>query len=365
MPKRTGTLLRHKPYAFIPILPVRQEDRKEIVPHNLLDKTRLTGKITLELSALTPLHIGSGSYRMIDGQLVQAFLRDGEIPVIPGSSLKGVVRSLAEACSRSCLPRPPVKNNSRLENALPPGVRTRCNDKAACITCRLFGFVGRGKSYRGRVVFGEFRPVGEVQLSVEKLPALEQPFKDYPQKDNRGGGNERLYYCSFYEAVPCNGPAHCPDCTKEEWLEWFKRLKERLPAAAYRGRKLYLLGEPRSGNQPVETAAPGSVFQGEVTFQNLDEDELSLLCFALGLDGTINLSIGYGKPAYYGTVRTKLLEVSWYARGGLFEQAEYPDLLGLARNYGDHDPDVKKNVDLVRQVLSGERRGPRWGAEGY
>lgn len=359
MPKGTGTLLRQKPYTFIPILPVRRDDRSGIAPHNLLDKSRFTGKMTLELSVVTPLHIGSGSYRTSNGQLVQAFLRDGDIPVIPGSSLKGAVRSLAEAASRSCLSQPPVKNDGRFAQALPAGVGIRCTKDAACITCRLFGFMGK-ESYRGRFVFGEFRPVGDVKLTVTKFPALEQPFKDY-----KGRGNERLYYCRFYEAVPCKGPEHCPDCTKEEWLKWRESLKKQLLAASYRGRKLYLLGEPRGGNQPYETAVPGSVFRGDVTFQNLEKEELSLLCFALGLDGVINLRIGYGKPAYYGTVRTRLLGVSWYDRDGLFKKKEYPDLHELARNYGDQDPDVKRNVSLIREILSGERRGPAWGGEGY
>ncbi|MGB9791014.1 MAG: RAMP superfamily CRISPR-associated protein [Thermacetogeniaceae bacterium] len=359
MPKGTGTLLRQKPYTFIPILPVRREDRCSIVPHDILDKSRFTGKMTLELSVVTPLHIGSGSYRMSNGKLVQAFMRNGDIPVIPGSSLKGAVRSLAEAASRSCLSQPPVSNNSRLEDALQPGVGIRCYKDAACITCRLFGFVGK-ESYRGRVVFGEFRPVGDVKLTVTEFPALEQPFKDY-----KGRGNERLYYCRFYEAVPCKGPEHCPDCTKEEWLKWWESLKGKLPPASYRGRKLYLLGEPRRGTQPLETAPSGSTFRGDVTFQNLNRDELSLLCFALGLDGVINLRIGYGKPAYYGTVQTRLLGVSWYARGDLFKKTEYPDLQELVRNYGDRDPDVKRNVNLIREILSGERCGPAWGKEGY
>lgn len=363
--KGAGTLLRNKPYAFIPLLPVRPEDRREIVPHNRIDSRRLTGRLMLELKVITPLHIGSGSCRLIDGQPVQAFLRRGDIPVIPGSSLKGVVRSLAEAAARSCLAQPPAKSFTRLQNALPAGVRTQCTEKAACITCRLFGFVGKEKGYRGRVVFGEFQPVGEVKLATAKLPALEQPFKDYPREENKGGGNERLYYCRFYEAVPCNGPTHCPDCTKEEWLDWQKSLKGRLPSPAFRGRKFYLQGVPRTGNQPCETVVPGSCFQGEVTFQNLDRDELALLCFALGLDGVKHLSLGYGKPAYYGTIQLKLQEVSWYTRDSLFKRTEYPDLIRLARNYGSNDPDIQKNVALLREILSGERRGPAWGVEGY
>jgi CRISPR/Cas system CSM-associated protein Csm3 (group 7 of RAMP superfamily) len=364
--KGAGTLLRNKPYAFVPLLPVRPEDRREIVPHNRIDCHRLTGRLVLELEVITPLHIGSGSYRLIDGQLVQAFLRRGETPVIPGSSLKGAVRSLAEAASRSCLPQPPGKNCSRLQNAFPHGSRTPCSAKAACITCRLFGFVQGKKGYRGRVVFGEFTPCGEAKLAVEKLPALEQPFRDYPRKpENRGCGNERLYYCRFYEAVACNGPAHCPDCTKGEWLEWQKSLKGQLPSPAFRGRKFYLQGNPRVGKQPCEVVVPGSRFRGEVTFQNLDREELALLCFALGLDDEMRLGLGYGKPAYMGTVQVHLQEARWYARGYLELAAPGLDPVKLARDYGREDPEIAANVKLLREILSGRRRGPAWGAGGY
>lgn len=364
MGRGTGTLLRNKPYAFVPLLAVRREDRHPIVPHNRIDRRRLTGQLALELEVITPLHIGSGSYRLINKQLVRAFLRRGETPVIPGSSLKGVVRSLAEAASRSCLAQPPGKSCPRLGNAFPEGSRTPCSEKAACIACRLFGFVQGKKGYRGRVVFGEFTPCDRVELSVKKLPALEQPFKDYP-RGNRGCGNERLYYCRFYEAVSCNGPDRCPDCAKEEWLKWREGLKGRLPSPAFRGRKFYLQGEPRLGDQPYEVVAPGSRFHGEVTFQNLDREELSLLCFALGLDGEMRLGLGYGKPAYLGTVQVQLQRVKWYARDYLGLATQNLDPVTLARDYGGNDPEIAANVRLLREIFSGRRHGPAWGAEGY
>ncbi len=363
--KGNGTLLRNKPYTFVPILPVRPEDRREIVPHNRIDLHRLTGRLVLELEVITPLHIGSGSYRLNEGQIVSALMRRDQVPVIPGSSLKGVVRSLAEAASRSCLFQAD-KFNQKIQAAIPQGNRQPCSEKAACITCRLFGFVQKKKGYRGRVVFGEFTPCEESKWVVAKLPPLEQPFKDYPRtQENRGCGNERLYYCQLYRVIGCGGPVHCLDCTKEEWLRWRSGLKGRPPAPAFRGRKFYLQGEPRQGNQPHEVIPPGSRFQGEVTFHNLDREELALLCFALGLDGDIRLGIGYGKPAYFGAVRLSLREARWYTREYLPAKAMELDPVELARNYGSNDLDVARNVALLREILSGKRRGPAWGTEGY
>lgn len=364
MAKGTGTLLRNKPYTFVPLLPVRPEDRRDTVSHNSIDRRRLTGQLVLSLEVVTPLHIGSGSFRLINGQVARAFLRRGETPVIPGSSLKGAVRSLAEATSRSCLSQPPGRHCSRLKDALPPGSHVHCDEHNACIACRIFGFVNDRRGYRGRVFFSEFVPGDKIELKVRGLPALEQPFKDYP-KGNHGCGNERLYYCRFHAAVPCKGPEHCPDCTKEQWLGWRDKIKGQLPPPAFRGRKFYLQGEPAGGNQPHEVAMSGSLFRGEVTFQNLDREELAPLCFALGLDGEIRLRLGYGKPAYMGTVRTRLTEVKWYTRERFAFRAPEIDPVALARDYGRDAPEILANVALLREILSGKRMGPAWGAEGY
>jgi hypothetical protein len=249
---------------------------------------------------------------------------------------------------------------------LPPGNRQQCGEKAACITCRLFGFVHGKSGYRGRVVFSEFSPCGETKLDFSELPPLEQPFKDYPRiRENKGCGNERLYYCQFYNVVDCGGPTYCLDCTKEEWLHWRRGLNNRLPLPVFRGRKFYLRGDPRLGNQPHEVISPGSRFQGEVTFYNLDQEELALLCFALGLDGEIRLGLGYGKPAYYGTVRIELKEIRWYTREYLYMNGTESDPVELACSYGRNDPDIARNVAMLREVLSDRRRGPAWGIEGY
>jgi CRISPR/Cas system CSM-associated protein Csm3 (group 7 of RAMP superfamily) len=59
-----------------------------------LDKfEKLSGKITVRMTAIEPVHIGSGLIEIKENELVEGIqkLRDGKV-VIPGSSIKGVVR---------------------------------------------------------------------------------------------------------------------------------------------------------------------------------------------------------------------------------------------------------------------------------
>ncbi|HHY39244.1 MAG TPA: hypothetical protein GX507_10005, partial [Clostridia bacterium] len=151
MPKGAETLLGRKPYTFVPILEVRPQDRRGIVPHNQFERGRFTGQLRLSLEVITPLHIGCGSFRLSQGKVAYGFYRRNGRPAIPGSSLKGAVRSLAEAASRSCATLP-TRNCPRLEDALPRGAGKSCNDESACPSCRLFGFVHGRNGYRGRVV---------------------------------------------------------------------------------------------------------------------------------------------------------------------------------------------------------------------
>jgi CRISPR/Cas system CSM-associated protein Csm3 (group 7 of RAMP superfamily) len=66
---------------------------KEDVVTDLDKFEELSGKITVRMTAIEPLHIGSGLIEIKENELVEGIqkLRDGKV-VIPGSSIKGVVR---------------------------------------------------------------------------------------------------------------------------------------------------------------------------------------------------------------------------------------------------------------------------------
>jgi CRISPR-associated protein Csm3 len=114
---------------------------------------KLFGKIELagELECLTGLHIGASKENMEIGALDSPVVRDPitQEPYIPGSSLKGKMRSLLEKAHPGLLPQ---RQGGTEKN---PVYRHECDSwdfkdisKGAysCPVCRLFGSTGQGNN---------------------------------------------------------------------------------------------------------------------------------------------------------------------------------------------------------------------------
>ncbi|WP_018084487.1 RAMP superfamily CRISPR-associated protein [Desulfurispora thermophila] len=391
------TLLKEKPYSFVPLN--TQVERQRPVGHAQLCSNLYSGRLELQITCLTPVHIFSGLYSQHSQHgLYKVFARRGEKPVIPGSSIKGVVRSVAEAVSKSCAPRLP-DNNNWLRGCLPEGNRQRCDDHGGqqaadrmelCPACRLFGHSSGQQGRRGQVAFSDFHLVGEParQLDIITLPALSKPFEDYPPKKKRskennnvnqvyypGGridiGNERLYYCRLCDE-------DCLSCSKSDFWQRLSSLPAREALnrpRLFRGRKFYYHSQqPEVGRnnsaarEKHEVARKDSVFQGQVVFHNLNREELSLLVFSLGLDGSFCLKIGYGKPAYLGSVQVELLKVENLLRRYGVPTPDQPPwdtleaIQELARQYDQNgDEAIARAVTELRRILDWNNpRGPAW-----
>ena len=121
------------------------------------------------LVALDPIHIGSSSKNTLDPVDVDsAVLKDSRgYPVIPGSSVKGVVRSWFESVLRgagvfAC----DVLDNKNCCTAKEEEKRKDCKDlrekaemayKDSCEVCRLFG----GREFAGKLKFKDSYLIGE------------------------------------------------------------------------------------------------------------------------------------------------------------------------------------------------------------
>ncbi len=254
-----------KPYDFVPIAaPVK---RRTVGHERILGDDYASGRLTYELRVLTPVFVSSGSYALgedvgyPDAPLVRACYRVDGIPAIPGSSLKGVVRSIAEAISPSCV------TVTRLDRRLVPHQpkrRDECRPEEACPGCSIFGRMGR----MSKVFFGDARLVSG-RTRLYRLPALDAP------------------------------RAHRARATYQT------------KAGKFKGRKFYFHGRPcEAPNQPpVEVIVPGSLVHGTINFENLSHAEMGLLFFALGLDGSFALKLGGGKPACLGSLQINPLRL--------------------------------------------------------
>lgn len=250
-----------EPYDIVLFEPSPQREKPQ--GHDKWEGGKLTGSLQCELIILSPVHIGSGLFELVNGQVVRGFVKQGNRLIIPGSSLKGVFRSIAEAISASCVSKTRARD-------LPIRGLGECKDpRQVCVCCRLFGSLG----YLGRVRFTDAQSVQQT-LTTVRIPALYSPRPD-----------ARIY---------------------------------RDQRNLYRGRKFYFHGQLSQGQEPLQAVADGSTFTFRVDFENLTEAELHLLLTAMGIIGGLRPKIGGGKPACLGSIEVTLQKGTLHEPTGRF-----------------------------------------------
>lgn len=357
------TFLKDKPYDFVPLLD--HCEREKGSSHQIVEQNTYNGKLKLKIEVQSPLHIGGKQweYNNNNGNIVKKQIRRNGKVIIPGSSLKGAVRAIAEAVSYSCAVK--VPDNRMLEikdDILPKFNREMClNWEQLCRTCSIFGMIGKTGSYKGKVYFGEFiLESGEIE--EKELPVLESPFKDYPKEHdifknhNINYGNERLYYCKACET------GNCLECSKENYFEHIREAgKER--KMEFRGRKFY--GEPKDNYITTKKKAfyeilkIGSILKGEILFQNLRQEEGELLSYALNIGNHFAMKLGYGKPLGYenslgyGKIKIELEEVenmgiTYLERNSIRKE----DIIKWGENYRENSSDkIKDAIKKLEQIM--------------
>jgi hypothetical protein len=295
------TFYKDKPYVFVPL--AESVARSAPKGHDSA-LSRACGVLHITIQAKTPLHFGQGLLEMDMQQSVIRALHvlgresDGnEMRIaLPGSSFKGMLRAFFEVVTDSCVLIPP----RRLLEALPYGNRVVCRHKdGLCPACSVFGSLG----YRGKLSFTSFLAEENAKTKERVLPQLQAPFRDYP-RENRGMGNERLYYGDFQDL---HG-TEIGNLTKEEFFR--RKRDKRGRQIQFYGRKFYKHARKQAEGRDVlgssyECLTEGSLLKGEIRYQGLTEQELGSLMFALGMGWSVPIyhKLGYAKPAYFGSVK--------------------------------------------------------------
>lgn len=242
-----------KPFAYVP-LPERV-NRSRPAGHDKFQINHISGQIQGKISALSPIHIGSGVIDIgQDGELIKTAVRTGKNVVIPGSSLKGAIRSVVEAISASCV----SKVSSQVRRAIPRWF-SECRQKDnLCVACRMFGAMG----FQGNISIQD-APKTEGNIVTKRVPELYAP--------GRGQRNMR--------EVP--------------------------------GRKFYMHGEDATGNTPVEACEKDTQFRFVMQVDNLKQSEWGLLFTALGHHPNypFKLKIGGAKPVCFGSIDIQIDEI--------------------------------------------------------
>jgi CRISPR/Cas system CSM-associated protein Csm3 (group 7 of RAMP superfamily) len=262
-----------KPYDFVPF-PKRRPYRQKGAGQDKLNPCLLSGTLELTLRTLTPVHVGSGYSDFIKAgnqeylaalQASKPIREEGTTRrryLIPGSSIKGAVRSIVEAITRSCI----RITQGRHRPYIPQGYGGCMSVNDLCIACRLFG----AQDYQGHVSFEDaVAPKGSLVL-------LGTPLLWTPARGGRG--------------LP---PRY-------------------LQGNQARGRKFYRHARPPSGVDPRACIKSGAELPLRIHFLNLSEAELGVLLTALGLHPKhpFPIKLGGGKPVGLGSVQIILNRVT-------------------------------------------------------
>ena len=291
-----------KPFGFVRL--PRRVNRRLPTGHDRYHTGHFTGQIHGTIEALSPIHIGSGVIDLgQDVELIKTAVRTKENVVIPGSSLKGAIRSVAEAISESCV----CKVSRDVRRAVPRDFIECRQKERLCVACRMFGAMG----FQSNIAIRDARQISG-QIVTEFVPELYRP------RHQRG-----------LQDVP--------------------------------GRKFYMHGQAASGDTPVEACEKGSKFRFTVQVDNLTRAEWGLFFTALGHhhERPFKLKIGGIKPACFGSVdfqieriyvedQTRDRYLDWDVESGLAKTGE--QLETWKRDCTDIASDSLIKADLLAQL---------------
>lgn len=261
-----------KPYQLVS-LPKTSIDRQSPTTHDRFKPDRLTGKIKLQLTVRTTAFVASGTVAMGTDlgspktrgvPLIKTSVeRDGKL-IIPGSSLKGVVRSAYEAITLSCL----CKTKAKKEQ-IPNGYQECKTKTQLCPACRVFGSL----NFQGLIHFSD--AIGtDADFSVGFMPSLYAPRPRRSEYYINGKVAGRKFY---YHAI------HAVDKGQKQGIS-------------------------------VQQAGGSFIFTTIIKFKNLTEAELGTLLVVLGQDqekAKIALKVGGGKPVGMGTMTVEVIEIEY------------------------------------------------------
>lgn len=248
-----------KPFIW---LPLPQQAPRKHSPTGLEVFRERTGRLDVSFVVESAyLYVGSGGYdfkpnaKQTEPDVWYTFYRRAGQLCVPGTSLKGAIRSIVEAISNSC-----VSQSGSNEYLRPTHTRCPVNDNQVCISCSLFGRTG----WRGRVHFADATPAQKIETKVVKISDL------WPPRNTQG----RKFYA---------------------------------------GGQFQSLGNltPEGNHRFVEGVVKGSRLNTSIYFENVTSEELGLVFCALGWDvdaqgqlvNAFYPRVGGAKPRCFGIVR--------------------------------------------------------------
>jgi len=331
------------PYTFIPLEKEPIRSKYDINRRHQGKNKSLTGWIECKLTTKTPLFIpnitkdqtfnealGWNSdvkshdfYSYTDLSKEKNILSSYQMPIIPGSEIRGMIRQAFETVTNSCLSsidkeKYLYKHTSRI------GKYSPCTElSSSCPACQLFGFVSNIDSLGSRlrftdatVILEKDRPLKDLYFEPVILPELSSPkpsstefYLVKPEGINRDG------FWNYDYAIKYRVKNNQTVKYSETRIHGYK--------AIIRGRKYYWhhsrIEKPPAienkssskRNTGIRALKRDISFSFRVFFQNITEKELNQLCWVLeiGNEKKHYHKLGRGKPLGLGSVIIKITNV--------------------------------------------------------
>ena len=222
----------------------------------------ITGKATFDMEVTSKyLFVGDGRQDYCEHfkEAYYRFFRSKDHLTVPGTTLKGAVRSVAEAISASCVSVRSRRDSQKLRRYPPCNVKKGAKNIRICPACRIFGTT----NYRGHISFSDALPSGNIEPEIIKIAELWGPKRLVPKR-------------KFYRSGR------------------YVELKDQSPEKHYRY---------------IEAVPKGSIFTFDLFFENAQESDLSLVFHSLGIGQGFKIKIGGAKPRCFGDVSFIVREI--------------------------------------------------------
>jgi len=293
------------PYDFIPIDTEHQPDRRPPVWHHTLmhagTQKLYSGNLYAYIKAETPLFIRDSNSSVQDPDYPGTHIQNkqGEY-IIPGTSLKGMFRSVVETLCGGCFTvfRNP---DDYPEHPIPNGFSRCTNNTSLCITCRIFGMMQAAQ--RNADVFLGKVNIGDAYVYEDSL-AFYDPI--YTAVLDTPKPRHRAFYLDAQGRVIAG---------RKYYFHHDGSIRTENRLIPIRNRP----GEYR--NQHIEPLKKDTEFSARIDFSNLEADEFAALLLAITLQPDMRHKIGYGKPIGLGSVQiipTNLQLVDYTTRYSAF-----------------------------------------------
>lgn len=267
------------PYDFVRIDWSREPERRPFTPHDRF--TGWTGHIEGVVTAESPLFIPDK--RSVNPKKFQT--NGHGQPILPGSSLKGLFRSLVETVAPGCwcLFDGQYRDDVDYTRNLPRAFHQCNSDRALCPACRMFGLIhGKSVHLLGRVGFDD--AVCSLRRDHE---AVYTPILDGPKPRH-----------SAWYLDPAG-----------KWVAGRKFYFHQRRIRTEREQKISRARQ-HPLNEHITPLDKGSAFLLSVHFTDLFDAELPLLLYALILEPGMRHKLGYAKPAGLGSIRVNLTRLT-------------------------------------------------------